>query len=106
MKKGLNISPFGLFVLLFCQKQDVIVGKVRLLLCPIRFKEKLKKVNPRQKQVSVTVPKSVKLVASDVFFLSPVFDNRRKQGVCLYCVGKFKGLFTKTCEKCGRNKDY
>lgn len=32
--------------------------------------------------------------------------TRRAQGVCQYCGGKFKGLFTKKCEACGRNKDY
>lgn len=32
--------------------------------------------------------------------------ERRAQGVCQYCGGKFKGLFTKKCEACGRNKDY
>lgn len=29
-----------------------------------------------------------------------------QQGVCQYCGGKFKGVFTKVCTKCGRPKDY
>ena len=30
----------------------------------------------------------------------------RNAGVCQYCGGSFKGLFTKTCAKCGKKKDY
>ena len=30
----------------------------------------------------------------------------RAQGRCQYCGGTFKGLFTKKCSKCGREKDY
>ena len=32
--------------------------------------------------------------------------NRRKQGLCQHCGGTFKGLFTKKCVKCGKEKDY
>lgn len=31
---------------------------------------------------------------------------RRSQGVCQYCGGAFKGLFSKKCSVCGRPKDY
>lgn len=31
---------------------------------------------------------------------------RRRQGVCQYCGGKFKGLFFKKCSICGKAKDY
>ena len=32
--------------------------------------------------------------------------NRRQQGVCQHCGGAFKGLFTKKCTNCGKEKDY
>lgn len=32
--------------------------------------------------------------------------ERRSQGLCPYCGGKFKGLFTKKCSQCGKPKDY
>lgn len=32
--------------------------------------------------------------------------QRREQGVCQYCGGRFKGMFTKKCAACGREKDY
>lgn len=28
------------------------------------------------------------------------------QGLCKYCGGTFKGLFTKKCASCGKEKDY
>ncbi|MBR3816151.1 MAG: TIR domain-containing protein [Clostridia bacterium] len=31
---------------------------------------------------------------------------RRSQGLCQHCGGTFKGLFTKKCTNCGREKDY
>ena len=30
----------------------------------------------------------------------------RSQGLCQYCGGMFKGVFTKTCSNCGKEKDY
>ena len=30
----------------------------------------------------------------------------RSQGLCQHCGGSFKGLFKKTCTKCGKTKDY
>ena len=30
----------------------------------------------------------------------------KNNGLCQYCGGKFKGLFTKTCSNCGKKKDY
>ena len=30
----------------------------------------------------------------------------RSQGVCQYCGGTFKGLFSKSCSSCGKKKDY
>lgn len=33
-------------------------------------------------------------------------SQRIKQGCCTYCGGTFKGLFIKTCSKCGKQKDY
>ena len=30
----------------------------------------------------------------------------RSVGVCQHCGGTFKGLFSKTCTKCGKRKDY
>ncbi len=32
--------------------------------------------------------------------------NYRAQGLCQYCGGKFKGLFSKSCSSCGQKKDY
>ena len=32
--------------------------------------------------------------------------DRRANGLCQHCGGKFKGLFTKTCTACGKEKDY
>ena len=32
--------------------------------------------------------------------------QRRADGLCQHCGGKFKGLFTKTCTNCGKGKDY
>ena len=32
--------------------------------------------------------------------------RRRGRGVCVYCGGSFKGVFSKTCSQCGRPKDY
>ena len=32
--------------------------------------------------------------------------ENRKNGVCQYCGGKFKGLFTKKCSVCEKEKDY
>lgn len=32
--------------------------------------------------------------------------QRRSQGVCQYCGGTFKGLFSKKCSSCGKPKDY
>jgi len=32
--------------------------------------------------------------------------SRRTQGICQYCGGTFKGLFSKTCTSCGKKKDY
>ena len=33
-------------------------------------------------------------------------ERYRNAGVCQYCGGSFKGLFTKTCIECGKKKDY
>lgn len=33
-------------------------------------------------------------------------DKYKKQRVCQYCGGEFKGLLKKTCSKCGNPKDY
>jgi len=33
-------------------------------------------------------------------------SNRRAQGLCQHCGGTFKGLFTKKCSSCGKEKDY
>ena len=33
-------------------------------------------------------------------------EERRKNGLCPYCGGAFKGFFKKVCSKCGKNKDY
>ena len=32
--------------------------------------------------------------------------RRREQGVCQFCGGRFKGMFTRKCVSCGREKDY
>ena len=32
--------------------------------------------------------------------------KRRAQNVCQHCGGDFRGLFTKVCSKCGKEKDY
>jgi hypothetical protein len=33
-------------------------------------------------------------------------ETYRKQNLCQYCGGKFKGLFNKQCRNCGKKKDY
>ena len=33
-------------------------------------------------------------------------ENWKLSGLCQHCGGRFKGVFTKTCEKCGKVKDY
>lgn len=33
-------------------------------------------------------------------------NNRREKGLCTFCGGSFKGLFTKKCSSCGRVKNY
>jgi len=35
-----------------------------------------------------------------------VREKRRRERVCQHCGGEFKGLFTKVCTKCGKEKDY
>lgn len=49
----------------------------------------------------------------EIFCSSPFLENysdltrqRRADDLCQYCGGTFKGLFSKTCTKCGRLKDY
>ena len=32
--------------------------------------------------------------------------SRRSQGLCQHCGGTFKGMFTKKCTNCGKEKDY
>lgn len=35
-----------------------------------------------------------------------IIADYKNRGVCQYCGGTFKGIFTKKCSQCGRNKDY
>lgn len=35
-----------------------------------------------------------------------IVNQRKNQGKCLYCGGKFKGLMKKVCLNCGREKNY
>ena len=49
---------------------------------------------------------SVPLIALSAFLGCPFVAEYKRKGVCQHCGGKFKGLFTKTCEKCGLYKDY
>ena len=35
-----------------------------------------------------------------------LIENRRQQNLCQHCGGTFKGLFTKKCSSCGKEKDY
>ena len=59
---------------------------------------------------NIEIPSTVTRIASGHFGSSfhkcPFIDDRQRKRVCLYCGGKFKGLFTTKCEKCGRKKDY
>ena len=32
--------------------------------------------------------------------------SRKTQNLCQHCGGAFKGLFTKKCSSCGKEKDY
>ena len=32
--------------------------------------------------------------------------QRRSQNLCQHCGGAFKGMFTKKCTNCGKEKDY
>ena len=32
--------------------------------------------------------------------------ERKSKGLCQHCGGEFKGLFSKKCAKCGKEKDY
>lgn len=38
--------------------------------------------------------------------LEDITNQWKKQGLCQYCGGAFKGLFSKKCSKCGKAKDY
>lgn len=38
--------------------------------------------------------------------LEDIANQWKKQGLCQYCGGAFKGLFSKKCSKCGKAKDY
>lgn len=33
-------------------------------------------------------------------------EERKQSNLCMYCGGKFKGLFYKVCSKCGKEKSY
>ena len=33
-------------------------------------------------------------------------ETYRNTGVCQYCGGSFKGIFSKVCTQCGKKKDY
>jgi len=33
-------------------------------------------------------------------------ESWKKQGLCSYCGGSFKGFFTQRCSKCGKEKNY
>ena len=33
-------------------------------------------------------------------------EGRKQANLCLYCGGKFKGIFNRICSKCGKEKDY
>ena len=35
-----------------------------------------------------------------------LMSERREQNLCQHCGGTFKGLFTKKCSSCGKEKDY
>ena len=35
-----------------------------------------------------------------------LINSRKAQGLCHHCGGTFKGLFTKKCSSCGKEKDY
>ena len=53
----------------------------------------------------IRVPKSFRAEQyCTVFVNSP--PGWRMEGVCQWCGGEFNGLFSKTCSKCGRPKDY
>lgn len=48
------------------------------------------------------------IFSSDIgrFEGTALVSERRAQGRCLHCGGKFKGLLSKTCSSCGKLKDY
>lgn len=75
---------------------------------------------------NITIPKTVTKMGSEVFikvFIDNIrmpetvdntyrlkwggtFTERAEKNLCIYCGGAFKGLLTKKCSVCGREKDY
>ena len=73
------------------------------------------------KSVSFNINMSIftKVIGNTVYWYSDNWDSHshhycvlstpisyKDLGLCQYCGGTFKGVFTKTCSKCGRPKDY
>ena len=55
---------------------------------------------------SITIPNSVTSIGEWAFYGCKFITERKNNKVCEYCGGKFKGLFTKTCSGCGREKKH
>ena len=58
---------------------------------------------------SITIPDSVTSIGNKAFFgtlYEKTIIERKRYGYCQHCGGYFKGLFNKTCTKCGKPKDY
>ena len=63
-----------------------------------------------ESKLEQTMEKARFVLDKDPDFLSVyksyLVEKYKRDGVCQYCGGKFRGLITKTCSQCGRQKDY
>ena len=57
-------------------------------------KNKIEEIKEKEKETRIRIEKEHKQAAY------------RSAGICQHCGGTFKGLFLKTCTKCGKKKDY
>lgn len=58
------------------------------------------------KLTSIAIPRSVTIIGTGAFLCCKFVEERQNNNVCVYCGGKFKWPFKKTCRSCGRKKSY
>lgn len=52
------------------------------------------------------MPVTAKKMAEERRIAEEQIASRRFQNLCQYCGGTFKGMFSKKCTNCGKEKDY